>query len=379
MMTERSAKKLDVSSSKKKRAVPEPQQQQQQYFQDQQDVVIQDDYDYDVTTKKPENKPGVCWKWIMLWLIIVFLMIVIGVLIYFIAFHKEEKKTKPITPGPMDNPLVVARFQRIRELWYILSVDASFLFLIQALMTINSNIVQPQSLSNGMALRDAYQNLDRYVKTSILPTLPPKSNMTLIFADGILFYDSSLTMDQTYYIQNELPRALSIYTLGSPLKDHNTLPENFNALMIHCPSDPLNFLGMPLTHPLYEQLSLEGFGFIERISSNMNTPTTYLSRFLKLSTDPTSQFMHGCVLTLDIPVSSLTTTTTTTAHATGTTTTAHATGTTTTAHATGTTTTAHASGTTTTAHGPSAHASSSTSSSNSDVHMASSSIKLMNK
>ena len=352
MITERSAKKLDVSSSKKKRAVPEQQQQfqDQDQYQYQQDVVIQDDYD--VRTEKPENKPGICWKWILLWLIILFFLIVIGVLIYFIGFYKEKKQPTPITPGPMDNPLVVARFQRIRELWYILSVDASFLFLIQALMTINSNIVQPQSLSNGMALRDAYQNLDRYVKTSILPTLPPKSNMTLIFADGILFYDSSLTMDQTYYIQNELPRALSIYTLGSPLKDHNTLPENFNALMIHCPSDPLNFLGMPLTHPLYKQLSLEGFGFIERISSNMNTPTTYLSRFLKLSTDPTSQFMHGCVLTLDIPVSSLTTTTTTTAHATG---------------------------TTTTAHGPSAHASSSTSSSNSDVHMASSSIKLMNK
>jgi hypothetical protein len=272
----------------------------------------------------------------------------------------------------MDNALVVARFQRVRELWYILSVDASFLFLIQALMTINSNIVQPQSLSNGMALRDAYQNLDRYVKTSILPTLPPNSNMTLIFADGILFYDSSLTMEQTFYIQNELPRALSIYTLGSPLKDHNTLPENFNALMIHCPSDPLNFLGMPLTHPIYKQLSLEGFGFIERISSNMNTPTTYLARFLKLSTDPTSQFMHGCVLTLDVPVSSFTTTTTTN-------TTAHASGTTTTAHVPS----AHASGTTTTAHAPSAHASSSTSTSSSnsdvDVDMASSSIKLINK
>ena len=302
MITERSAKKLDVSSSKKKRAVPEQQQQFQDQYQ--QDVVIQDDDDV-ISIKKPENKSGFCWKWIMLWLIIVFFLIVIGVLIYFIGFYKEKKQPTPITPGPMDNALVVARFQRVRELWYILSVDASFLFLIQALMSINSNIIQPQSLSESLALRDAYQNLDRYVETNILPTLPPKSNIRLSFADGIIFYDSSLPMNQTYYIQNELPNAVSINTLGSPLKDHNTLPENFNALMIHHPSDPSNFLGMPLTHQIYKDLSMEGFGFIERISSNMNSPATFLSRFLVLATDPTTQFIQGCVLGLNVPISSL--------------------------------------------------------------------------
>jgi hypothetical protein len=229
--------------------------------------------------------------------------IVIVVIIFIVVLYRTSSEKKNSTPSSsaisaLDHPGSVQRFRALRQMWEMASKDTTFLLLTKTLMNINSSAMN--SKDGNKDIHMAYKNLDNYVKHKMKLR---GGRMTLIYVDGIVFYDSALNLSRTYFMQNGLPRPVSIYTLGSPLKDHNTLPENFNSLMVHPQKmENMMVMGMPVTDALYKELFSQGYGFIERMSSSLAIPCTYLSRFLTFNIDPITSFPDGCTLSVSMPI-----------------------------------------------------------------------------
>ena len=252
----------------------------------------------------------------MMMMFAIVVIIAVGLLLYFFVIAKKKKsKTSssvvtvttsnfPSIPfvslpvSTLDNPSSVARFKHLRNIWFRISQDNTFLLLAKTLMDVNNSALNSKDGNHNIFI--AYENVNTYVKTKMNLR---GARITLIYLDGIVFYDSALDLAKTYFMNDGLPRPVSISTLGSPLKDHNTLPENFNSLMVHPRKfEDMVFMGMSVTDPLYKDLFHQGFGFIERISSSMSIPYTYLSRFLTFSTDPITSFPNGCTLSVSMPI-----------------------------------------------------------------------------
>jgi hypothetical protein len=125
--------------------------------------------------------------------------------------------------------------------------------------------------------------------------------ITVMYNDGIVIYDSSLKMGNVFFMKDGLPRPVNLYTLGSPLKDHNMLPEVANSIIITDNSDN-RMSGMLLTDPFYRKLMNEGYGFVERISSTYNKPYTYMAHILHLNTDPATGFVNTVTVRIGMPI-----------------------------------------------------------------------------
>ena len=122
-----------------------------------------------------------------------------------------------------------------------------------------------------------------------------------MYNDGIVFYDSILKVNDVYFMKDGLPRPVNLYTLGSPLKDHNMLPEVANSIIItDCSDNRLS--GMTMTDPFYRKIVNEGYGFIERISSTFNKPYTYLAHVLNLGIDPATGFINTITVRIGLPI-----------------------------------------------------------------------------
>lgn len=235
-------------------------------------------------------------KWMILGIVV--LVIVFIVVLYKTSSSEKKNTSVASATSALDHPASIQRFRALRQIWEMASKDTTFLLLTKTLMNINSSAMN--SKEGNKDIHMAYKNLDNYVKHKMNLR---GGRMTLIYVDGIVFYDSALDLSKTYFMQNGLPRPVSIYTLGSPLKDHNTLPENFNSLMVH-PQNMENMviMGMPVTNALYKELFSQGYGFIERMSSSLAIPCTYLSRFLTFNIDPITFFPDGCTLSVSMPI-----------------------------------------------------------------------------
>lgn len=236
-----------------------------------------------------------------LFLFLLLLILVIGFLVLLLRKDTKyrdnkqniEKKT------PMDNKHIVSRFSKLRKLWYEVASDKKFKELGNNLADINS-----ESLFNNLGSKEilqAYTDLDKYIKS--LP-IDKDVRVTLIYTDGIVFYDSALPINRVYFLQNGLPRPVSMSTLGSPLKNHNVVPEMTNAVSIHNKTDTMYLLGYPLSNPIYNDLVQEGFGFFERISSSLNVPYSYMAKFLPIPSGNGNNtfFLDGFILRLGVPI-----------------------------------------------------------------------------
>lgn len=235
-------------------------------------------------------------EWIFLFLFIVLVAVVIVLLlVYFLVIRKRSRAAIHQAGGALDDPVVVKRFATLRDQWNFISNDPQFRALADTLMTVNSSAQNP--LSGSLSILNAYNALDQYCKrlTSF--------RVTLIYTDGIVYYDSSLPIDRVYFMDNGLPKQVSMNTLGSPLKDHNTVPEVTNSVIFY-PTKPgdTGLMGMSLSDPVYSALIAEGFGFVERQSSSLNIPFSYVAKFMAISVDPDTHFMHGCTLRLSVPI-----------------------------------------------------------------------------
>lgn len=205
------------------------------------------------------------------------------------------------SPSPFDNKLVVGRFKRAYNIINTIANDPMFVVLSKTLMEINSseavnnNGNQPGSKN----ISDAFNNLDRYVKENL--KFPENIRITVMYNDGIVFYDSILNMNNVFFMKDGLPRPVNLYTLGSPLKDHNMLPEVANSLILTDVSEN-RLSGMTLSDPFYRKLANEGYGFIERISSTFNKPFTYMARNLQLGIDPATGFINTITIRIGLPI-----------------------------------------------------------------------------
>lgn len=237
----------------------------------------------------------------MIWLIYTTIFVVI--LAFFVmslvkAVKSAAKSKEP--PSPLDNKLVVGRFKRAYNIWNTVAYDPMFVVLTKTLMDINSsNAINGLVDKGSKDIYDAFNNLNRYVKENL--KFPENVRITVMYNDGIVFYDSTLKVNQVYFMKEGLPRPVNLYTLGSPLKDHNMLPEVSNSLVITDSSDN-SLSGMTLTDPFYRKLVNEGYGFIERISSTFNKPYTYLAHVLQLGIDPATAFVNTITIRIGLPV-----------------------------------------------------------------------------
>lgn len=193
------------------------------------------------------------------------------------------------------HPDVIERFSKLQKFWYQISKDKKLLSIAKKLMQVNSDL-GAKSTKGSQLLYDVFSKLDQYVKKNVPKTI----RVTFIYTDGIVFYDSAIPMHKIYFFNNGLPQPVSMFTLGSPLKDHNTLPEVVNSIVVSY-ADPKNISGKRISNPFYTSLLYDGFGFYERRSSSLGIPYTYLARFIPLS-DQSSSFVDGCTLRVSTPV-----------------------------------------------------------------------------
>lgn len=236
---------------------------------------------------------------VRLFFFLLFLILILFSVLYFKQRKANEIQGQISGYSPMDNPSILNRFSRLRQEWYKLSVNQGFKELANNLMDINS-----ESLLNNVGNKNilmAYQKLDEYIRN--IP-MDKDIRVTLIYTDGIVFYDSSLPLHRVYFLQNGLPRPVSMATLASPLKNHNVVPEMTNAVNIHNVTNDMVLLGYPLKNPLYKQLVREGFGFFERISSSLNVPYSYMAKFLSIPSGNGDKtfFLDGCILRIGVPI-----------------------------------------------------------------------------
>lgn len=214
------------------------------------------------------------------------------------AIRSAVKSKQP--PSPLDNNLVVGRFKRAYNIWNTVAADPMFVVLCKTLMETNSRCAVNGFVEKGSKeIYDAYTNLHRYVKENL--KFPENVRITIMYNDGIVFYDSVLKMNEVFFMKDGLPRPVNLYTLGSPLKDHNMLPEVANSVIVtDCSDNSLS--GMMMTDPFYRKLVNEGYGFAERISSSFNKPYTYLAHIVHLSTDPATAFVNTITVRVGMPV-----------------------------------------------------------------------------
>lgn len=253
------------------------------------------------STNVGSGSPSTTKRVQMVWYIYVaVLLIIVGLLIAFLVKPASIAGKGSGKPSPLDNKLVVGRFKRAYNVWNTIATDPMFVVLSKTLMEINS-----ASATNGFVdkgnkdILDAFTNLDRHMKQNL--KFPEDVRVTVMYNDGIVFYDSVLTVNEVYFMKEGLPRPVNLYTLGSPLKDHNMLPEVANSIIItDCSDNRLS--GMMLTDPFYRKLVNEGYGFIERISSTFNRPYTYLAHVLNLGIDPATGFVNTITVRVGLPV-----------------------------------------------------------------------------
>lgn len=238
----------------------------------------------------------------MIWVLYgVILISIVGLFMFSMtgSFSNKPSSTK-MPPSPFDNKLVVGRFKRAYNIWNTIASDPMFVVLTKTLMEINSASAVNGFVDKGSKdIFDAFQNLDRYVKENL--KFPENTRITVMYNDGIVFYDSILKVNDVYFMKDGLPRPVNLYTLGSPLKDHNMLPEVANSIIItDCSDNRLS--GMIMTDPFYRKIVNEGYGFIERISSTFNKPYTYLAHVLHLGIDPATGFINTITVRIGLPI-----------------------------------------------------------------------------
>lgn len=233
-------------------------------------------------------------------IIVVILLVLVLVLAVLVSNKKKEgTQISPNRSSPMDDPNIIKRFSRTREQWYKIASDEKFRELANNLADVNSEIVNT-SMGNRNLLT-AYDTLEKYVKKM---KMDKDIRITLIYTDGIVYYDSALPLSRVYFLQNGLPRPVSMATLASPLKNHNVVPEMSNAVAVHNTNTPIFLLGYQLNDPLYAKLMSEGFGFFERISSSLNIPYSYMAKFMPLPSGNghNTFFLDGVILRIGIPI-----------------------------------------------------------------------------
>ena len=239
-------------------------------------------------------------------LILLLISICVLLLVYLLPpmCLKKKGKQNQATTGqvgltPMDEKGIVQRFSTLRDLWYLVASDRSFVQFANNLGDVNAEALF--SNVGSVEILKAYNELDNYIRGM---GLDKDTRITLIYPDGIVFYDSALPIGRIFFMQNGLPKPVSMATLGSPLKNHNVVPEMTNAVTVHSIKNPLYLLGYPLTNPLYQDLVKEGFGFFERISSSLNVPYSYMAKFLPIPSGngPTTFFLDGIFLRISLPI-----------------------------------------------------------------------------
>lgn len=234
----------------------------------------------------------------MLLIVVVVIMSITLVVMASIMFHYMGQKTRCLFPHNnllIQNEATIGRYKRLMRIWKQFENDKEFCQLSHKLMDTNSNIKDQQQ--GNIGLEKAYNTLDNYLR---MHTDFPYVRVTLIYTDGIVFYDSVLSMDRVYFIDkmNHLPIPVSMYTLGSPLKNHNVLPEVANSLVMNDATATC----LSQLHPVYRELFQKGFGFYERMSSSLDKPYCYVSRFLPLPHPFSKNFKDGCTLRIGIEI-----------------------------------------------------------------------------
>lgn len=237
-------------------------------------------------------------------IIAIYSLIFVVILVLFLTsliktFRTNDTKYKE-PPSPLDNNLVVGRFKRAYNIWNTVASDPMFVVLTKTLMDINSKCAVNGFVEKGSKdIYDAYTNLHRYVSENL--KFPENVRITIMYNDGIVFYDSVLKINDVFFMKNGLPRPVNLYTLGSPLKDHNMLPEVANSVIVTDSSDN-SLSGMMMTNPFYRKLVNEGYGFSERISSSFNKPYTYLAHVVNLGIDPATAFVNTITVRIGLPI-----------------------------------------------------------------------------
>lgn len=219
------------------------------------------------------------------------------VLLWFMVKDRSQKRTEEEEDekedSPYESPLVTQRFNYLMCRWKKVAKDPVFRRLAAKLMLTNSSIPPKESNKGSVALYNAFNELDHYVKTKMM-VHTQNVRVTLIYTDGILFYDTVVPMTQIYFMDGKLPKPVSLYTLGSPLKDHNTLPEVTNSVIV-TDSDDVRLSGMRIKNDVYRKLLRQGFGFYERMSSSLNRPFAYVAKFLPVDNHEPEFKAHGFV------------------------------------------------------------------------------------
>lgn len=243
----------------------------------------------------PQEKPNLI---LMIYGVIFVVVLVLFVTSLIKNVRSVVKRKEP--PSPLDNKLVVGRFKRAYNIWNTVASDPMFIVLTKTLMEINSKCAVNGFVEKGSKdIYDAYTNLNRYVKENM--KFPENVRITIMYNDGIVFYDSTLKLENVFFMKGGLPRPVNLYTLGSPLKDHNMLPEIANSVIVTDSSDN-SLSGMLMTDPFYRKLVNEGYGFVERISSSFNKPYTYLAHIIQLNVDPATAFVNTITVRVGLPV-----------------------------------------------------------------------------
>jgi hypothetical protein len=227
-------------------------------------------------------------------------VVILGLFVSSLAKSTKFASKYKQSPSPYDHKLVVGRFKRAYNVWNIISSDPMFIVLTKTLMEINSKNAANGFIDKGSKeIYTSFNNLDRYVKENL--KFPENTRITIMYNDGIVFYDSVLKVNDVFFMKDGLPRPVNLYTLGSPLKDHNMLPEVANSVIVTDSSDN-SISGMMLTDPFYRKLVNEGYGFVERISSTFNKPYTYLAHVMQMDVDPATGFVDTITMRVGFPI-----------------------------------------------------------------------------
>lgn len=243
----------------------------------------------------------------LIWLIYgTIFFVIFGLFVASLSKTIQSASKSRQTPSPLDNNLVVGRFKRSYNIWNTVADDPMFIVLTKTLMDINSKYAIDSGYSDkgSKEIYTAYNNLDRYVKENL--KFPENMRITLMYNDGIVVYDSDLKITDVFFMKDGLPRPVNLYTLGSPLKDHNMLPEVANSLIITDSSDN-RLSGMLLTDTFYRKIVNEGYGFIERVSSTFNKPYNFMAHSINLGVDPATGFVDTATLRIGVPIEPKTT------------------------------------------------------------------------
>jgi len=225
-----------------------------------------------------------------------FVALIVALIVYLVP---QPKKSKIVSSQGYNDARVVRRFRNLMDAWNKVAADPTFLSLAKQLMDTNSRHRDPNT-----GVKDIYVDymmIDQYFKSQF--QIVPDFRVTLIYTDGIVFYDSAMDISQVYFMINGLPKPVNLSTLGSPLKDHNVLPEVLNSLSVNTlVVSKYDYMGFPLKDPLYATMIDKGFGFVERMSSSMDVPYSYVARTVAVGVDGRTGYTNGLTLRVSMPV-----------------------------------------------------------------------------